>query len=83
MSVLRLSQKERLLSFGLNLQVGLNDPCVEGSVTQGWVKRRFWIVTHVWEQKKAPSVLFFSPAPDAFCMWKIEQKHVSLFWLYA
>lgn len=33
---LRLVQKRQLLSFVLNLQVGLNDLCVEESVTQIW-----------------------------------------------
>lgn len=61
-----------LLSFSLNLRVGLNDPCVLricypklGVCTQhhtsgmAQVKCRSQIVTHTWEQEKASLFSFF------------------------
>lgn len=71
-----------LLSFAVNLWVGLNDPCVLGICypklgvctqhhTSGiaQVKCRSQIVTHMWEQKKASLFsffFFFSPSSRWF-----------------
>lgn len=76
-----------LLSFGLNLWVGLNDPCVLGSVTQNWVCThnithlawhrlsagpRLWLICG--SKRKPPClVLFFFPhPPDDFCISRME-----------
>lgn len=84
---LRFILKGQLLSFGGNVLVGLNDPCV---VTQRWVqthshraggarfKCRFWIVSLWLEQERGS---FFSSR--CFLYMKIARKHVSQLRFYA